>query len=1061
MPVRTILIVLVSALLLGSGIIVYPTAAQTPSPPATTPLPSTPTPVVSSTPQTGALSADELSRCFNEPLVCLINLVVTGNLWLAVVLIGVVIALAVIEPWRTRFVRWFDRLIGGQKRDIRDDAEREWERKKIVEQLSYKKRRRQAPAGRERYLQRLERDMRRMAKIPALGREQRELNLEQVYIPLYVVEREQIERFQAYLLGKDDSRREAYEAVNTSRPVFRLLSEQNLLPKTKSEKPADPEQTTTRLLLVGRAGSGKTTTLHYGALVLAQAWRDKRGLHFWCLRHGHHPVLRLAQAWRDKRGLHLIRQRLELFTDRCPFPIYARLTELMTYVRNRYQAQDLVGAPASVLLDALDELVRRDVPDLPTNMVSDWVKEGGCVLMLDGLDETGDAEERGHTIDLINSLVREYPHNRYLLASRPFEGLSERLSGFVERHLRPLDADDIKRLLNNLFRALRLPTEQAADEYHDPTTLVPEAAELWQSLERNPRLFDMATNPLLLTSMAVLVEGREPLPVERAKIYEKLVRLTIEAWRKAQLSRDRPGVVVRLFEESDDSVRLRLQLLAAAMLEKEQREVTLTQAREVLRPVYRANNPDWNDERCDAYIRELLAQLALHSGLLQARDIDSLFSFAHFTLQEYLAARYYTEQGRDKEEKVRRLVERWAEPRWRETILLAIGHEATSGSRETAQHMIRQLLATGDPEAIILAGNGLDEANARTVGELTPQRVEVANRLRELAALTPAWRQVAHPDPVVRNRAALILDRLGEDNDRPGLDPTRADYWAERIEAGEFSMGDDEGQYDNEKPQFIYRINRPFALARFPVTNRQYLRFLEALAGRGDQPTVNAAQQVLAEWRQAALLDALLRPRFWSGARYRPGEGNLPVGGVTWYAASAFARWVDIWLHEIGVLSTGEEVRLPSEAEWERAAAYPVVLPAGAPRAERRTFPWGEQLTETPASSIVSSIEANVRASGINQPSVVGIFPHGAAACGAEDMAGNVWEWCSTWYVRYPLEADIKPESFYNLTRGRTFVLRGGSWDLTAAYARCAYRSSYRPDLALDDWGFRLARLFS
>jgi formylglycine-generating enzyme required for sulfatase activity len=1036
MPVRTILIVLVSALLLGSGIIVYPTAVQTPSPPATTPLPSTPTPVVSATPQTGALSADELGRCFNEPLVCLINLVVTGNPWLAVVLIGVVIALAVIEPWRTRFVRWFDRLTGGQKRDIRDDAEREWEREEIVRQLTDQKRRRQAPAGRERYLQRLERDMRRMAKIPALGREQRELNLEQVYIPLYVVERKQIERFQAYLLGKDDSRREAYKAVDTSRPVFRLLSEPNLLPKTESEKPADPEQTTTRLLLVGRAGSGKTTTLHYGALVL-------------------------AQAWRDKRGLHLIRQRLELFTDRCPFPIYARLTELMTYVRNRYQAQDLVGAPASVLLDALDELVRRDVPDLPTNMVSDWVKEGGCVLMLDGLDETGDAEERGHTIDLINSLVREYPHNRYLLASRPFEGLSERLSGFVERHLRPLDADDIKRLLNNLFRALRLPAEQAADEYHDPTTLVPEAAELWQSLERNPRLFDMATNPLLLTSMAVLVEGREPLPVERAKIYEKLVRLTIEAWRKAQLSRDRPGVVVRLFEESDDSVRLRLQLLAAAMLEKEQREVTLTQAREVLRPVYRANNPDWNDERCDAYIRELLAQLALHSGLLQARDIDSLFSFAHFTLQEYLAARYYTEQGRDKEEKVRRLVERWAEPRWRETILLAIGHEATSGSRETAQHMIRQLLATGHPEAIILAGDGLDEANARTVGELTPQRVEVANRLRELAALTPAWRQVAHPDPVVRNRAALILDRLGEDNDRPGLDPTRNDYWATRIEVGDFSMGDDNGPYNDEKPQFIYRINRPFALARFPVTNRQYLRFLEALAGRGDQPTVNAAQQVLTEWRQAELSDARLHSRFWSGARYRPGEGNLPVVGVTWYAASAFARWVDIWLHTIGVLSTGEEVRLPSEAEWERAAAYPVVLPASAPRAGRRTYPWGKQLTETPASSIVSSIEANVEASGINHPSVVGIFPHGAAACGAEDMAGNVWEWCSTRYVPYPLGADIKPESFYNLTRDRTFVLRGGSWSLTASNARCACRSYRYPDFVRVNWGFRLARLFS
>jgi formylglycine-generating enzyme required for sulfatase activity len=159
------------------------------------------------------------------------------------------------------------------------------------------------------------------------------------------------------------------------------------------------------------------------------------------------------------------------------------------------------------------------------------------------------------------------------------------------------------------------------------------------------------------------------------------------------------------------------------------------------------------------------------------------------------------------------------------------------------------------------------------------------------------------------------------------------------------------------------------------------------------------------------------------------------------------------------VLSTGEEVRLPSEAEWERAAAYPVVLPASAPRAGRRTYAWGKQLTETPASSIVSSIEANVGASGINHPSVVGIFPHGAAACGAEDMAGNVWEWCSTRYVPYPLGADIKPGSFYNLTQDRTFVLRGGSWDYAAASARCAYRFYSNP--VGGSWGFRLARLFS
>jgi formylglycine-generating enzyme required for sulfatase activity/energy-coupling factor transporter ATP-binding protein EcfA2 len=990
-----------------------------------------------------------------------------------VLIIGSVVA--AVKPWRERFFRWVDRKTGGQRIDLEEEVRREEAKKELVAAREATRTRQQARSARDVYLSRLERDMLRLAKIPALGREQRELDLEQVYVPLHVVEREQIESFDTYILGKfgaedgASARQYAYQAVQESRPVFRLLSEPGQLPppdpevneRRRGRKPAAGTETTTeRLLLVGRAGSGKTTTLHYGALILARAARTA-----------------------DTAEM---RQELQLFAAKPLFPIYARLTEVMTYVHEQYAQRraELVGAPAQLLLDALDELARRDVPDLPVGMIKSQIKAGGCLIMLDGLDETGDADERGWAMDLIASLVREWSQNRYLVASRPFEGLGDRLPGFIERHLRPLDANDIRRLLNKLFLALRLPEDRTPTAKSDPDALVPEAAELWRNLERSPRLFDMATNPLLLTSMAVLVEGREPLPVERAKIYEKLVRLTIEAWRKAQLGRDRPGVPVRLFEESDDSVRLRLQLLAADMLEAERREITLDQARDLLRPVYKANNPGWNDERCNDYVRELLYQIALHSGLLQARDSDSLFSFAHFTLQEYLAARHYTEQRSGKDTTVQTLVKHWPEGRWRETILLAIGHEATSGSRETAQAMLKTLLDAGDPEALLLASDGLDEANARAVGELTPQRLEVSSRLRALAALTADWRTAAHPDPVLRNRAATMLDRLDADTERPGLDLAKDDYWAARIEPGTFSMGDDNGKYSDEKPQFDCTIRQPYALARFPVTNRQYLLFVEALAGRGTPEAVTAARKLLPLMKQHNQTAEEFRPRYWPGARFRAGEGNHPVVGVTWYAATAFAWWANETFLTPEQRAAGEVIRLPTEAEWERAAAYPPVLPGGNSRAPstssrqaRREYPWGDWDDPHPGAARhpspargrgaggegILGIQANIDESRIRETSVVGIFPHGAAACGAEELAGNVWEWCSTPKLDYPFKGEVSAESLYtgNKRASSTYVLRGGSWDILRARARCASRDADSPDFDLDYFGFRLARLFS
>ncbi|NWF78931.1 MAG: SUMF1/EgtB/PvdO family nonheme iron enzyme [Chloroflexi bacterium] len=137
--------------------------------------------------------------------------------------------------------------------------------------------------------------------------------------------------------------------------------------------------------------------------------------------------------------------------------------------------------------------------------------------------------------------------------------------------------------------------------------------------------------------------------------------------------------------------------------------------------------------------------------------------------------------------------------------------------------------------------------------------------------------------------------------------------------------------------------------------------------------------------------------------------------------------------------------------------------PSTSSRQGRREYPWGTELTTTTGGNITASIQANIDESTIGGTSVVGIFPHGAAACGAEELAGNVWEWCSTPKLKYPFEGEVSVESLYtgNKRVSGRYVLRGGSWGRYRVYARCAYRLATTPDVVTGNYGFRLARLFS
>ena len=157
----------------------------------------------------------------------------------------------------------------------------------------------------------------------------------------------------------------------------------------------------------------------------------------------------------------------------------------------------------------------------------------------------------------------------------------------------------------------------------------------------------------------------------------------------------------------------------------------------------------------------------------------------------------------------------------------------------------------------------------------------------------------------------------------------------------------------------------PFFLDRYPVTNRQYYEFV-----------VGGGYREMELWEKSiwpAVLDMVDRtgspgPRFWQSGCYLPGEEELPVVGISWYEAAACARWLC--------------KRLPTDAEWVKAASWPISIDAKT--LVHRRYPWGDAMDRA---------RANLWSSGPNRIVAVQGFAGGANVGGIHQLIGNVWEW--------------------------------------------------------------------
>ena len=219
------------------------------------------------------------------------------------------------------------------------------------------------------------------------------------------------------------------------------------------------------------------------------------------------------------------------------------------------------------------------------------------------------------------------------------------------------------------------------------------------------------------------------------------------------------------------------------------------------------------------------------------------------------------------------------------------------------------------------------------------------------------------------------------------------------IPEGYFLMGDERGQ-DNEKP--IHRVwVDGFLLGKFPVTNREYATFVEA--SRASEPPF---------WRQEMFLDP-----------------DKPVVGVSWNDALSYCDWLSE--------CSGKPFRLPTEAEWERAARGGL---------EEKLYPWGDDpLSGRPNAGYDVATGGPDRV-GMGEPNGFYLYA----------MSEGVHEWCGDFYDPnyYRISPERNPQG---PPAGQRRASRGGSWRHHAKFSRCAARSSLNPSFKYSDYGFRVA----
>ena len=763
-------------------------------------------------------------------------------------------------------------------------------------------------------------------------------------------------------------------------------------------------------------------------------------------------------------------KRLALGLALDPPPLPALAQRLPILIPLAAYANELAQQDCS-LQDFLGEYYRRQgIEDLPVaDLLRSALRSGRALLLFDGLDEVPETGQRARIVNRVETFFAHHRQsgNKFVLTSRivGYRAAPLHAPGVQTCTLVDFDTEEQTTFVEKwsvvLEEAIRGKNPEAAK------AAAAEKAELLDALHHNPGVQQLAANPLLLTILALIKRQGVVLPERRVQLYEHYIKTLLSTWNVAR------GLDRQSSSRQLDYVET-LKILAPLALWMQESSpgkglVKGAALQRRLETIYRQRG---EADPARAAV-QLLKDARDHASLLLERG-PSEYGFIHLTFMEYLAA---VGAANLAQQEVTPLVERLAahldQSEWQEVILLTIGVLGIVQGRDgAAGDAVQGLInsSQGEPgRAIVLAGEAVADAYP---GGVTP-----ACQQTVVQELVKTLRNDKVVKPILRAQAGRTLARLGDP--RPEVMTIEGMEFC-YVPPGPFIMGsgdDDPMAYADEKPQHTYDIPYGYWIGRFPVTNAQFAPFVDA--GGYKIPLWWTEAQTVGFWQKGRVQDiwyeyeseneVLLRQ--FLGWRTKPKDfaqpltvSNHPRPGVSWYESIAYTRWLTNFLQVNDLLAHDWRVRLPTEAEWEKAArggeqllwqpfrrtftnglhSIPMANKLRDNKLPNRRFPWGNK---------VDINRMNYKETQIAATNAVGIFPRGRSPYGVEELSGNYWEWTSSLWGKtpnnciftYPYQPNDGREQL-DAAMDNLRILRGGAYGYVEKDVRITARHWNGPD---------------